>query len=96
VSPKANTTNAAITGVFTEDNVQLVFFDTPGILSEVNHTKMRNKTLVRESWETLQHADVVLVVVDAAKKLSFHDFFLLKDVSFPTLSKLGLMFSPDE
>jgi GTPase Era involved in 16S rRNA processing len=39
VSSKANTTNAAITGIYNEEDVQLVFVDTPGILSHIDHSK---------------------------------------------------------
>jgi GTP-binding protein Era len=32
VSPKAQTTRDQVLGVHTKDNIQLVFFDTPGIV----------------------------------------------------------------
>jgi hypothetical protein len=53
--------------------------------------------LVRDSWDSLQKTDVgmteihflfdltlfvALVVIDASKRISPHDYFLLKDVGF--------------
>ena len=36
MSPKAQTTREQMTGVYTFDNTQLVFLDTPGVISLEN------------------------------------------------------------
>ena len=56
VSPKAHTTRERILAVLTQDNYQVVFLDTPGVIPDHNHAKM-NRTLATSSWRSLDEAD---------------------------------------
>lgn len=67
VSDKPQTTRTKITGVLTKDNVQYVFMDTPGF------HKARNKLsehMIKAVNESVSEIDLVMLVVDCAKKIS--------------------------
>lgn len=65
VSPKAQTTRMRILGVMTESPVQIGFIDTPGIFTA---TRRLDHAMVRAAWNSLEDADLVLVMVDASAK----------------------------
>ncbi|GAB5587659.1 hypothetical protein Unana1_02559 [Umbelopsis nana] len=69
VSARAHTTRERILAAWTKENYQIVFLDTPGVIYGRNQSKM-NRNLVNASWQSLQEADHLLVVVDAAKATS--------------------------
>jgi predicted GTPase len=56
VSARAHTTRERILAVWTKENHQIVFLDTPGVIYGRNHGKM-NRTLVNASWQSLIEAD---------------------------------------
>ncbi len=63
VSPRSQTTRNRIMGILTGDDYQVVFLDTPGL-----HTP-RNKlgeSMVKAVRESLDGADILLVLVDAS------------------------------
>ncbi len=64
VSPKPQTTRNSISGIVTEGDVQAVFLDTPGL-----HRQKRGiaPLLLRSAHAALAQADVVLVILDAAR-----------------------------
>ena len=64
VSPKPQTTRNSISGILTEGDAQLVFLDTPGL-----HRQKRGiaPLLLRSAYAALSQADVVLVLLDAAR-----------------------------
>lgn len=64
VSPKPQTTRNSISGILTQDDVQAVFLDTPGL-----HRQKRGiaPLLMRSAYAALAQADVVLVLLDAAR-----------------------------
>lgn len=64
VSPKANTTRVVVRGVVCEGTCQLVFVDTPGLNQS---TKAFDRTLVQQARGSLRDADVVALVIDAAR-----------------------------
>ncbi|CAG8469921.1 14833_t:CDS:2 [Funneliformis caledonium] len=68
VSNKAHTTRERISVVFTEENKQLIFIDTPGIVPGHNRPKL-NRGLINASWHSIQEADHVLVIIDAFRAL---------------------------
>ncbi|CAB4470225.1 GTP-binding protein Era [Rhizophagus irregularis] len=68
VSNKAHTTRKRIPTILTEENRQLIFIDTPGIVSRRNRPKL-NRGLINASWHSLHEADHVLVIVDAFRAL---------------------------
>jgi GTP-binding protein Era len=61
-SPKPQTTRDQLLGILTEDDVQILFLDTPGI-HQPQHKL--GEYMVRVAQETIQDADVVLWLVDA-------------------------------
>ena len=65
VSPKVQTTRARITAIAIEGASQLVFVDTPGIFTKINHRL--EKAMVAAAWSGAADADVVVVLVDAER-----------------------------
>ena len=66
VSPKAQTTRARLMGIAIEDQSQILLVDTPGIFSP---RRRLDRAMVKAAWEGAEHADRVLLVVDAAAKV---------------------------
>ncbi len=64
VTPKAQTTWQRVTGILTDDDAQLVFLDTPGLL-EVKDLFQRS--MLAAAVEALEEADVVLLVLDGSR-----------------------------
>jgi GTP-binding protein Era len=64
VSPKVQTTRSRILGIAVERNAQLIFTDTPGIFAPKRRLE---RAMVAAAWLGAQDADVVVVVVDAAR-----------------------------
>ncbi|QGY39404.1 GTPase Era [Pseudodesulfovibrio cashew] len=63
VSPRPQTTRNRISGIYTDDDAQIVFLDTPGI--HQLRGKM-NRFLLESAWNALSGADAVVVLLDAA------------------------------
>lgn len=63
VSPRPQTTRNRISGIYTTDEAQLVFLDTPGI--HQLRGKM-NRFLLESAWNALTGSDAVVVLVDGA------------------------------
>lgn len=63
VTPKAQTTRHRIRGVFTTENYQLIFSDTPGIITPGYKLHERMMSFVQSAFAD---ADVILLVLDAA------------------------------
>lgn len=75
VSSKPQTTRTRIMGVLTEETVQLVFIDTPGLM------KPRNRLgdfMVRSVSESVSGVDACLLVVEAGQRISPADEELIK------------------
>lgn len=75
VSPKPHTTRTRILGIQNLPGAQLIFLDTPGIdkLSGYFH-----RVMVRAAMNTLQEADLILWMVEAAEPLSADDKLILE------------------
>lgn len=64
VTAKAQTTRKPVTGIRSEDGVQVIFRDTPGLLRAEN----RLQHSMREMAQTAAHdADAVVLIVDASR-----------------------------
>jgi GTP-binding protein Era len=63
VAPKPQTTRHRILGILSQDEVQIVFVDTPGIHS--TGRRVMNQVMNRSATASLAEADVVLFVVEA-------------------------------
>jgi GTP-binding protein Era len=64
VTPKPQTTRNKIFGIYTRDNVQIVFVDTPGILNPKYKLQQFMKHEIESSFN---EADLIVLVVDASK-----------------------------
>ncbi|MBR0449996.1 MAG: GTPase Era [Clostridia bacterium] len=67
VSSKPQTTRNRITGIYTKDNEQYVFLDTPGIHSPKNSL---GEFMVKTADTSMRDADAVVLVVDTGKEIS--------------------------
>ena len=65
VSPKVQTTRMRVLGVMTEGEIQIGFIDTPGIFAP---KRRLDHAMVHAAWNSLQDADAVLLLVDAAAR----------------------------
>lgn len=72
---KAQTTRHRIMGIINDDDVQIVFSDTPGVLKP-NYKLQESMLAFSES--ALDDADVLLYVTDPVEKIDKNNDFLLK------------------
>ena len=98
MSDKAQTTRNKIQGVYTNQNCQIVFLDTPGIHKPKHEL---GNFMVESAYSALKEVDAVLFMVNAAEKRGPGDDFIiekLKKIKTPVilvLNKIDLI-SPDE
>ena len=67
VSPKAQTTRTRLMGVAMDGETQIVLIDTPGIFAP---TRRLDRAMVAAAWGSIEEAEAILVMVDAAAKLT--------------------------
>lgn len=83
MSDKAQTTRNKIQGIYTDDQAQIVFIDTPGIHKP--HSRLGD-FMVESALSTLNEVDAVLFMVNATQKRGRGDDFIierLKNVKKP-------------
>ena len=95
---KPQTTRNTIRGIYTDDEAQVVFIDTPGIHKA--KTKL-GEFMTGSALKTLQEVDLVLFLVDDTKKIGPGDQFVidaLKEISTPKILIINKidMHEPDE
>jgi GTP-binding protein Era len=67
VSNKVHTTRKNMLGVYTEDNTQLEFFDSPGVVTKKHLLRHHlEDSLLRDPGEASKKCDLIAVVVDAS------------------------------
>lgn len=92
VSPKAQTTRNAITGILTEKHFQVVFIDTPGIIAPKNKL---GEFMSRSVSTSAREVDGILMVVDSKFGIEERDIGIVKKYSrekfFVALNKLDLV-----
>ncbi len=76
-SPKPQTTRNRILGVLHRPDMQIVFFDTPGVFNAKDKLNLR---IVETALSTVGDADLILVVIDAAQPDSAAERFLVKQL----------------
>ncbi len=64
VSPRAQTTRTRVRGIFAVGPAQVVLVDTPGVMTP---RRLLDRAMLAAAWGSLDDADMVLVVIDAAK-----------------------------
>lgn len=83
ISPKAQTTRHRIRGIISDNEFQIVFSDTPGLLK--SHYKLHNAMMDFVN-ESLEDADIVLFMVELHEKPENHDFTeIIKKVNTPVI-----------
>lgn len=84
VTQKAQTTRHRIFGIYNEEDVQIVFSDTPGVLDPKYELQEKMMGFVKES---LQDADVFLFIVDISDKSEPSEFLMekLNKIPIPVL-----------
>ena len=94
MSDKAQTTRNKIQGVYTREDAQIVFIDTPGI-HKPKHAL--GEFMVKTAYSSLQGVDAVLVVVNANEKIGPGDRFVIdkiKNIEVPVfllINKIDLL-----
>jgi GTP-binding protein Era len=73
VSPRPQTTRRRQEGIFTTDDYQIIFIDTPGVHQP--HNKL-GESMNIEARSALEHCDLVLFMVDASQLPSDEDLLL--------------------
>lgn len=66
VSHKVQTTRMPIRGIAMVDAAQLIFIDTPGIFKP---RRRLDRAMVKSAWSGANDADVIVVMIDAQKKI---------------------------
>lgn len=77
ISNKPQTTRNKIQMVYTEDNFQIVFLDTPGIQMPKNKL---GEYMLKVSRGTLDEVDVITFMVDESMKTGKLDSFIIKEL----------------
>ncbi len=84
---KVNTTEDLIIGIKNEKNIQLIFYDTPGINNIKSIDKKKNK-LKQNLWNGLNETDLILYLIDSSK-YNFDEVFVnlnkLQEIQKPIL-----------
>lgn len=99
VSSKPQTTRTRITGIRNIGDVQLVFFDTPGLHKPVNKLSEHMLNTVKESVSDI---DAVVFMMDCTRKINEQELNLLKSMNASKmpiilgLNKIDLLRSKDE
>ena len=74
ISPKPQTTRNLIQGICNEEDIQIVFVDTPGIHKPKDKL---GSVLNEEAYYSINDVDVVLLVVDASSEYGKGDQFII-------------------
>jgi GTPase len=92
VSAKPQTTRKRVLGIYTKDDLQIVFFDNPGLLDPKYELQ---RVMMKYIGESLAEADVILLVVDLTKFRGVDGFFpenflrIIKDINKPRILVLN-------
>ena len=76
VTPKAQTTWRRVTGILSDEESQMVFLDTPGLLEVRDRMQA---SMLQAAHQALEEADVVLLVIDAERFRTDRDGGVLKE-----------------
>ena len=76
VSNKPQTTRTKITGILTEDNIQYVFMDTPGMHKAKNKL---SEHMIKAVSDTVSGGDITLLVCDCTKAIGEGEKNLIAD-----------------
>ena len=94
MSDKAQTTRNKIQGVYTKDDAQIVFLDTPGIHKPKHEL---GEFMVKSAYSALKEVDAVLFMVNISEKRGPGDDFIIEKLKgiktpiFLVLNKIDLV-----
>ena len=94
MSDKAQTTRNKIQGVYTKDDAQIVFLDTPGIHKPKHDL---GEFMVKSAYSALKEVDAVLFMVNVSEKRGPGDDFIIEKLKgiktpiFLVLNKIDLV-----
>ena len=94
MSDKAQTTRNKIQGVYTKEDAQIVFLDTPGIHKPKHDL---GEFMVKSAYSALKEVDAVLFMVNASEKRGPGDDFIIEKLKgiktpiFLVLNKIDLV-----
>ena len=92
VSDKPNTTRNKILGVYNSQDSQILFLDTPGYQKS---NKFLNRIMVQSSLQAISEGDIVLLLIDATKKILPEDENLFRKIesknSIVAINKIDLI-----
>lgn len=77
VSPKAQTTRNKIQGIYTDDEAQIIFIDTPGVHKAKTEL---GKVMNEFASSSISGVDAVIFIVEANKKLGAGDEFIISQL----------------
>ena len=76
-SDKPQTTRNNISGIFTDEDAQIIFIDTPGIHKPKHKL---GEFMTKEAIRTIGSVDLVMLMVDSTDNFSSGDQFLLEEI----------------
>ena len=92
VSDKPNTTRNKILGVYNSQDSQILFLDTPGYQKS---NKFLNRIMVQSSLQAISEGDIILLLIDATKKILPQDENLFRKIesknSIVAINKIDLI-----
>lgn len=96
---KPQTTRHRIVGIYNHDDYQIVFSDTPGIITEPKYNMQ--KIMNRWAYSVFEDADLLLLMVDIYEAAGLHEHLLqrmqnLKVPSFLLLNKIDQAKTPEQ
>ena len=71
INKKINTTQELIKGIINISNIQIIFYDTPG-LNILKHKDKLHKQLRVNIWQAIEESDIILYILDS-KKIHFNE-----------------------
>ena len=77
VSPKAQTTRNKIQGIYTDDEAQIIFIDTPGVHKAKTEL---GKVMNEFASSSITGVDAVIFIVEANKKIGAGDEFIISEL----------------
>lgn len=77
MSPKPETTRNNIQGIYTTNDMQAIFIDTPGV--HKSHHKLDEK-MMDESFKALKGVDICLFMVDGSEAIGKYEFEIIDKI----------------
>eukprot|EP01132_Coremiostelium_polycephalum_P003107 gene3107-3885_t len=95
VSSREHTTREPILGIYTNEDTQIIFHDTPGIIKNFNRAS-HMKDFVHTAWSVAKESDIVLLVVDATNNNAPDTETIVNELENQMLELLKELKSEDE